>query len=70
MAQYHPSYRASDFPELSRRISPSEYREILEYASSLGFRNGWIQDHEGLDPDKDYFIPDFNERDVFRFYKD
>jgi putative pyruvate formate lyase activating enzyme len=70
MAQYHPSYKAQDFPELSRRITAQEYRDVLEYAASLGFKHGWTQDHEGLDPDKDYFIPDFDDKDVFRYYRD
>jgi len=43
---------------------------VLEYAAGLGFKRGWSQDHEGLDPDKDYFIPDFGDEDVFRYYRD
>lgn len=70
MAQYHPAYRAYDFPELSRRVAADEYKDVLEYAASLGFKHGWTQDHEGLDPDRDYFIPDFDDKDVFRYYRD
>jgi putative pyruvate formate lyase activating enzyme len=70
MAQYHPSFRAHDFPELSRRVTADEYKDVLEYAAGLGFKHGWSQDHEGLDPDKDYFIPDFGDKDVFRYYRD
>jgi putative pyruvate formate lyase activating enzyme len=70
MAQYHPAYNAQDHPELSRRITADEYRDVLEYAADLGFKHGWTQDHRGLDPDKDYFIPDFDDDDVFRYYRD
>ena len=70
MAQYHPAFRAHDFPELSRRVTADEYKDVLEHAAGLGFKHGWSQDHEGLDPDKDYFIPDFGDKDVFRYYSD
>jgi len=38
MDQYHPCYRAREYPELARRISPSEYRDALELASRQGLR--------------------------------
>jgi len=66
MAQYHPCYKADDYPELSRRISPKEYSEVLEYAAKLGFKYGWTQDHAGLDASNDPFIPDFSKKEVFR----
>jgi putative pyruvate formate lyase activating enzyme len=36
MDQYQPCYRACNFPELSRRITPEEYDEVLAYAEKLG----------------------------------
>lgn len=36
MDQYRPAYRAHQYPELSRRIRPKEYREALEEAHRLG----------------------------------
>jgi putative pyruvate formate lyase activating enzyme len=36
MAQYYPTYRAWEFPELSRRITREEYRKALELARRLG----------------------------------
>lgn len=36
MAQYHPAYRACDFPELNRRIRPEEYHEVIDFAKKLG----------------------------------
>lgn len=38
MAQYYPTHRAWEFPELSRRITSAEYKEALALAQSLGLR--------------------------------
>lgn len=38
MSQYFPCYRAYEFPELSRRISPSEYEGALREAEKHGLR--------------------------------
>lgn len=70
MAQYHPVYHSHQYPGLSRRITLEEYQDVLGYARKLGFRSGWTQDHEGLDPENDDFIPDFEDDDVFRYYKE
>jgi putative pyruvate formate lyase activating enzyme len=40
MAQYHPTYKAFEYPELSRRITAKEYCEVVEYARSLGLHRG------------------------------
>ena len=36
MAQYHPQYRASEFPELDRRITSQEYQRAVEIAGEKG----------------------------------
>ena len=36
MAQYRPEHRAREFPELSRRITPAEYRRALDWAREAG----------------------------------
>ncbi len=38
MAQYYPTHRAWEYPELSRRITSGEYREALALAQALGLR--------------------------------
>ncbi|MGC8962864.1 MAG: radical SAM protein [Candidatus Bipolaricaulaceae bacterium] len=38
MAQYYPTHRAWEHPELSRRITSGEYREALALAQALGLR--------------------------------
>ena len=50
MSQYHPTYKAQNFPEIARRINKREYEEVIKAVEELGFSNGWIQgyftDHE------------------------
>jgi putative pyruvate formate lyase activating enzyme len=36
MAQYRPEYKASDYPEISRRIKSSEYAEAKKWAKKYG----------------------------------
>ena len=36
MAQYHPAFKAHQYPELNRRIRPGEYRAAVNLARSLG----------------------------------
>lgn len=49
MSQYFPCYKAEDYPELSRRITPREYQEATEMMYACGLHNGWVQDERGLD---------------------
>jgi putative pyruvate formate lyase activating enzyme len=39
MAQYHPAYNASRYPELNRRITASEYDKALQIAKEAGLTN-------------------------------
>lgn len=38
MAQYYPTHRAWEFPELARRITSEEYKRALSLAQGLGLR--------------------------------
>lgn len=40
MDQYYPTYHASDFPELTRRITKQEYWEVVKYAMDRGIHRG------------------------------
>jgi putative pyruvate formate lyase activating enzyme len=40
MSQYHPCYRASEFPEIARQITVEEYRSALTFAEDLGLEEG------------------------------
>lgn len=46
MSQYFPTYRAAEFKELSRRITPKEYEEAYLSMESHGLRNGWLQEYD------------------------
>ena len=43
MSQYRPLYKARDYPEIARRISTKEYREVVEWARAEGLTNLDIQ---------------------------
>jgi putative pyruvate formate lyase activating enzyme len=41
MDQYRPAYNASKYEKLNRRITPSEYKEVVDYAFSKGLKRGF-----------------------------
>jgi putative pyruvate formate lyase activating enzyme len=41
MDQYRPAYNASKYEKLNRRITPSEYKEVVDYAFSKGLMRGF-----------------------------
>jgi len=43
MSQYTPLYKASDYPEISRRLNRREYNEVVEFAEEAGLTNLDIQ---------------------------
>jgi putative pyruvate formate lyase activating enzyme len=43
MSQYIPVYRASEYPEISRRITREEYHEAIRWAKEAGLTNLDIQ---------------------------
>jgi putative pyruvate formate lyase activating enzyme len=69
MAQYHPTYNAFDHTRLRRRITAKEYLEIVRYAEKKGFSFGWTQDHISLKVEEDLFMPDFKDKDIFKYHK-
>jgi len=69
MAQYHPVYKASKYPELNRRITAKEYLDIVRYAEKKGFNYGWTQDFILSNSEEDLFMPDFKDKKVFKYYK-
>jgi putative pyruvate formate lyase activating enzyme len=56
MAQYFPTYKADQYPEVKRRLTPAEYDSISDYFMNLGFEDGLVQDLESADPS---FTPEF-----------
>ena len=43
MAQYTPQHKAYDHPEINRRITVDEYRQVVERAHEVGLTNLDIQ---------------------------
>lgn len=41
MDQYHPAYNAYKYEKLNRRITPSEYKEVVDYASNKELKRGF-----------------------------
>lgn len=60
MNQYTPLKKLS-YSNLNRKLTPSEYDEIIDYAWNIGIRNAFTQE-EGTQSDS--FIPDFNCEDI------
>ena len=58
MAQYFPTYRAKEFPEISRKLTKKEYNEIEKYLYSLDLENGYIQE---LGEHEEEYVPDFSK---------
>ncbi len=69
MAQYHPTYNAFEYPRLSRRITAKEYLEVVRYAEKKGFSFGWTQDHISPCNKEEPFLPDFKDKNIFKYYK-
>jgi len=49
MSQYFPCYKASQFKEISRRITYQEYEDAKTTMEKYGLYNGWTQDGRGLE---------------------
>lgn len=66
MNQYTPLAQVDNHPELNRKVSAAEYDEVVEYAVSLGVKNGFIQEGETA---SESFIPEFNGEGVCMIQK-
>ncbi len=60
MAQYYPTHRAGEFPELARPLTVAEYEDALDDFAEAGLKNGWSQELDGA---AEYYQPDFT-RDI------
>lgn len=56
MAQYFPTNKAKEFPEINRKLTKKEYEEIENYLYSLDLDNGYIQE---LGEHEEEYVPDF-----------
>ncbi|MFC2060402.1 radical SAM protein [Chloroflexota bacterium] len=58
MSQYSPEHRAWRVPALSRKISLSEYSEVIRIVDRLGLENGWLQEMDAAES----YLPDFTRQ--------
>jgi putative pyruvate formate lyase activating enzyme len=61
MAQYWPTDKVKDHPELGRSLTAAEYQCVVDELEHLGFYKGWVQDLES----SDHYLPDFREEHPF-----
>jgi putative pyruvate formate lyase activating enzyme len=59
MAQYTPVHKASQYPEINRRLRQSEFASVCDCFYDLGFENGWVQE---LSAASSEYTPEFNLR--------
>lgn len=57
MSQYEPRYKAVDYPEINRKLTPLEYKRVVAHAEKLGLNNAYIQDLSSADSK---YTPDFS----------
>ena len=63
MNQYTHMYNAKIYPEINKAINEKHYDSIINYALSIGVKNGFIQD-SGSSSEK--FVPNFNNEGVIK----
>ena len=61
MAQYFPTGEAKNIPELNRKLTPEEYKEIEEYIFEQNIENGYMQE---LGEHEEEYVPIFNLKGV------
>lgn len=57
MSQYTPFYHSGQFPEINRRISSFEYRQVADHLIDLGLTDGFMQEKSSA---KEEYTPDFD----------
>jgi len=49
MSQYYPMHRASEFPEINRKINDKEYQTVIAWLDDHGFDNYFSQELDSAD---------------------
>ena len=49
MSQYEPRYNAVNYPEINRKITPLEYKRVVNCAINLDMKNCFVQDLSSAD---------------------
>jgi len=61
MAQYFPTGKANEYPEINRKITKEELDEVQRYIDKLKIENGYIQE---LGDHEEEYVPNFNLNNV------
>jgi putative pyruvate formate lyase activating enzyme len=61
MNQYTPIHKASLFNEINKPLNPKHYDSLVDYALSIGIKNGFIQDSG---TSSEAYVPSFNMEGV------
>lgn len=64
MNQYTPCADVKDYPEINRRVSPLEYKRVVNKAISLGFNTIFTQDNASASTE---YIPSFKGEKQFKY---
>ncbi len=56
MAQYFPTYKASNDDKINRKLTRKEYKNIEKYLFLLDLKNGYLQD---LEDNEEQYVPEF-----------
>ena len=57
MSQYVPVGNAAKFPEINRKLTQSEYDEVVDYLCDSGIEDGFVQESDSADTE---YIPSFD----------
>ncbi len=57
MRQYFPTHKATEYPELSRKLTTLEYDKVINHARTLGIVNGYTQEKSSA---VEEYVPDFD----------
>lgn len=55
MTQYFPTYKATEYNEINRKITKKEYDEVERYLEELEIQNGYMQDF--VEEDEEKYVP-------------
>lgn len=56
MAQYFPTYKATETNDINRKITEEEFKQVEDYLYKLNLKNGYIQ---YLEENEEQYVPDF-----------
>ncbi len=58
MTQYFPTYKASEFAEINRKITKEEYQIVENLLEEYDIENGYMQDY--TEEDEEQYVPKWN----------